>query len=305
MSERWPADGSSWDPGFDWPEAGKVFLLIDGVRVKELARRLYEWSEGDLEADLLYAGTPWAEVAEVSPWLVQLKGPGDPVLERFVRQGAEAEWGYLILSSSELLEVADHLRELIQVWHPAGLPMILRLADPAVIAALLADGSSPGQVPWGPIERLILPDAVQEAWQINVPREMAANSQPTSAADYRLSEPQLACLQQCDRRRDIRQLMTFVDRHCDGWLTATDRGQRHAQLAGIVQEARELGLTAPREWALFCTLMQRLGITSWREIGGSEAWTSLLRASGQGGGMARLEAALAAAPTSSRTDVTT
>ncbi|MDR5868712.1 DUF4123 domain-containing protein [Halomonas koreensis] len=305
MSEPWSADGSTWELELDWPEAGEVFLLLDGVRVKELARCLYEWSEGDLDADLLYAGTPWAEVAEVSPWLVRLQGPGDPVLERFLRQGAEAEWGYLILGSCDLLDVADHLRDLIQVRHPAGLPMLLRLADPAVISSLFTDGSSPEQVPWGPIERLIMPDAVQEAWHRHAPLEKEATGRPRSAVDYRLSESQLARLEECDRRRDIRQLMTFVDRHCDGWLMAADRPQRHAQLAVIVQEACELGLTTPREWALLCTLMQRLGITSWQQGEGLDAWTDLLGDPGQGKGMARLEAALAAAPTSSRTDVTT
>ncbi|MCK2184351.1 DUF4123 domain-containing protein [Halomonas getboli] len=305
MSERWPQDWPSWESGFDWPEAGKVFLLLDGVRVKELARRLYEWSEGDLEADLLYAGTPWSEVVEVSPWLVQLRGPEDPILERFLSQGAEAEWGYLILSSSELLEVADHLRELIQVRHPVGIPMLLRLADPAVISALFTDGSLPEQIPWGPIERLILPDAVQETWQESAPQASREHVRAIGASDYRLSESQLERMQACDRRRDTRRLMVFVDQHCEGWLTVTDRPQRYVQLAGIVQEAREFGFSAPRELGLFCTLMQRLGITSWRESEDSEAWMNLLCDPGQGSGMARLESALAAATSPSRTDVTT
>ncbi|MDN3554506.1 DUF4123 domain-containing protein [Halomonas maura] len=282
-----------------------MFLLLDGVRVKDLARRLYEWSEGDLEADLLYAGTPWSDVAEVSPWLVQLKGPGDPIFKQFISQGAEAEWGFLITSSAGLLEVADHLRELIQVRHPLGVPMLLRLADPAVISALLSDASSPEQLPWGPIERLILPDAVKETWQESAPQASSDNGRAIDASDYRLSESQLADLEACDRRRDTRRLMSFVDEHCDGWLTATNHAQRHAQLAGIVQEARELGFSSPREWALFCTLMQCLGITSWREAENSEMWMNLLRDPDQGSGMARLEAALSAATTSSRTDVTT
>ncbi|MBB3232497.1 DUF4123 domain-containing protein [Halomonas stenophila] len=282
-----------------------MFLLLDGVRVKDLARRLYEWSEGDLEADLLYAGTPWSDVAEVSPWLVQLKGPGDPIFKQFISQGAEEEWGFLITSSAGLLEVADHLRELIQVRHPAGLPMLLRLADPAVILALLSDGSSPEWAPWGPIERLILPDALKEAWLESTPKDSSEHVRAVDALDYRLSESQLADLEACDRRRDIRQLMAFVDQHYDGWLTAAHRAQRHAQLAGIVQEARELGLTAPREWALFCTLMQRLGITSWQQAENRDAWMNLLQDPGQGSAMARLEAALGAASASSRIDVTT
>ncbi|WP_136248379.1 DUF4123 domain-containing protein [Halomonas borealis] len=301
----WPwcrgLEGGDWQ----WPTDQRVFLLIDGVRVESLPRRLYAWSEGDLTADMLYAGTPWAEVGDLSPWLVALEGRDDPVLLAFLEEGLGAEWGYLILSRAERSEVTDHLRELIQVRHPAGLPMLLRLADPAVMSALFTDGSSPEWVPWGPIERLMLPDAVAETWQESTPKVNSENGRAVDALDYRLSEPQLERLQQCDRRRDIRQLMTFTDRHCDGWLSATSRPERHAQLAGIVQEACGLGLTAPREWALCCTLMQRLGITSWREAEDSEAWTNLLCDSNQGSGMARLEAALAMVPTSSRTDVTT
>ncbi|WP_069385211.1 DUF4123 domain-containing protein [Halomonas caseinilytica] len=302
---RWPwcrgLEGGDWQ----WPTEQRVFLLLDGVRVASLPRRLYEWVEGDLAADMLYAGTPWAEVGDLSPWLVTLEDQDDPILQAFLEEGLGAEWGYLMLSRAERSEVTDHLRNLIQVEHPAGTPMLLRLADPAIISALFTDGSSPEQVPWEPIERLILPDAVQEAWQVNAPQEKAANGQPVGASDYRLSESQLARLEACDRRRDIRRLMEFVDRHCDGWLMATDRPQRHAQLAGIVQEARDFGFSAPREWALFCTLMQRLGITSWREVDNSEGWTNLLCDPGQRSGMARLEAALSAATTSSRIDVTT
>ncbi|GHC33289.1 DUF4123 domain-containing protein [Aidingimonas halophila] len=300
---RWPwwqgLEGGDWR----WPAEQRVLLLLDGVRVESLSRRLYEWSEGELAADMLYAGTPWAEVSELSPWLVGLEGPEDPILRAFLAEGLEAEWGYLILGRAERGEVTDHLRNLIQVEHPAGIPMLLRLADPAVMAALLVSDSTPGQVPWGPIDAILTPDAIAEEWHYHAPRETDESPCHLPHA-YRLSEPQHRRLQDCDRRRDVGQLMAFVDRHCGGWLTATDRGQRYAQLAGIVQEACELGFTAPREWALFCTLMQRLGITSWQQSEGREAWTKLLRDPGQGSGMARLEAALAVAPTS-RTDVTT
>jgi hypothetical protein len=293
---RWALSQGLTGGTWCWPDERRVFLLLDGVRVQELPRRLYEWSDGRLEADLLYAGTPWAEVKEVSPWLVQLNGLNDPVLQAFLADGLEPEWGYLIESGASLTEVADHLRSLILVRHPLDVPMLLRLADPAVIAALLQEGSTPALVPWGPIERLMLPDAVADAWHSWAPAEDEAPPLVPPPAGYRLSEAQLQRLQACDLRRHARQLMGFVDQHCAGWLTETSRSQRHAQLIEIVHEARGMGFVSPREWALLCSLMSRLGITTWQ---GDESVAECLHAltdPQRGSALARLEAALAATP---------
>lgn len=261
---HWPLTNGLLGGEWCWPSDHKVYLLLDGVRVPDLARRLYEWSQGRLEADLLYAGTPWSDVNDVSPWLVHLAVPEDPILRQFLQEGLVPEWGYLIVSESELVELGDHLRGLIQVVHPAGIPLLLRLADPAVIAALLEPESSPAQVPWGPIHSLLAPDAVAEEWRCWAPTMSDAAPASLDHA-YRLSEPQLQRLQACDLRRDTRRLMAFVERHCVDWLPADGGAQRHAQLAAIIAEARDLGLNTLREWALLCTLMARLGITTWRE----------------------------------------
>lgn len=259
-----------------WPEKQQVFLLLDGVRVKELPRRLYEWSEGRLEADLLYAGTPWSSVSDISPWLVRLSGSDDPILQHYLTEGLEPEWGYLIISEASLLEVADHLRRLIQVVHPNGVPVLLRLADPAAIAALLTPESSPAQAPWGPIGKLIAPDAVTKEWKYWSPAQDQAAPLLPGTEGYRLTDAQLKRLQDCDLRRDTCQLMTFVDRHCPGWLPDTARPQRYDHLATVIQEARGLGFSAPRELALLCTLMARLGITSWRGHTDSTAYHGLI-----------------------------
>ncbi|MBF8224181.1 DUF4123 domain-containing protein [Halomonas sp. 328] len=292
---RWPLAQGLLGGEWQWPSEQRVYLLLDGVRVEQLARRLYEWSEGHLEADLLYAGTPWSDVDKVSPWLVQLAGAEDPVLRHFLEEGLAPEWGYLIASACDLTELGDHLRGLIQVVHPSGVPMLLRLADPAVIAALLEADSSPAQVPWGPIQTLLAPDAVTETWQCWSPAMTEAESLPRDGA-YRLSEPQLERLQACDRRRDTRQLMAFVDRHCRDWLPDTGTPQRHARLTAIIQEARGMGFVAPREWALLCTLMARLGITTWCDHATDTSAYRWLTATHLGA-LERLEAALEAATT--------
>ncbi|MBD3895968.1 DUF4123 domain-containing protein [Halomonas sp. ML-15] len=290
---HWPLTNGLLGGEWCWPSEHKVYLLLDGVRVQDLPRRLYEWSAGRLEADLLYAGTPWSDVNDVSPWLVQLAGPEDPVLRHFLEDGLAPEWGYLIVSESDLAELGDHLRGLIQVVHPAGIPLLLRLADPAVIAALLEPESSPAQVPWGPMHCLLAPDAVAEEWRCWSPTMTDAAPVSLDHA-YRLSEPQLERLRACDLRRDTRRLMAFVDRHCGDWLPGTGGQQRHAQLAAIIAEARDLGINTLREWALLCTLMARLDITTWRDGATDTAayrWLTAPHLSA----IERLEAALQAA----------
>ncbi|WP_143097621.1 DUF4123 domain-containing protein [Modicisalibacter xianhensis] len=259
-----------------WPEEQQAFLLLDGVRIKELPRRLYEWSDGRLEADLLYAGTPWSSVSNVSPWLVQLSGSDDPILQHYLAEGLKPEWGYLIISEASLLEMADHLRRLIQVVHPNGAPMLLRLADPAAITALLSPESSPAQAPWGPIGKLIAPNAVTEEWECWSPVQDEAAPLLPDIEGYHLTDAQLKRLQGCDLRRDTRQIMAFVDQHCPGWLPNLEKSQLYDHLTNIIQEARSLGFSAPRELALLCTLMARLGITTWRGHTNSTAYHSLI-----------------------------
>lgn len=292
MNIHWPLSAGVLGDDWQWPHDRRVLLLLDGVSVSGLPRKLYEWSKGELDADLLYAGTPWATVKDVSPWLIRLSGPDDPVLKRFVRDGAEAEWGYLMISDAPMLEVAGHLRSLIQVRHPLGMPMLLRLADPAVISVLMGEKRSLGLAPWGPIEQLMVPDGVAGQWRVRSPgqRESSASACRTDVSEYQVDENLLHELQACDLRRDIRQLAGFVEQHCRGWLDELNTETRHRHLKDVAQHAQALGLNSRREWALLCTLLARLDIAS--PEGLPENIHRLLDTEGIDG-MQRLESALA------------
>ncbi|MFC3284159.1 DUF4123 domain-containing protein [Litchfieldella rifensis] len=297
MIERWPLTQGLLGGDWIWPIEHQVYLMLDGVRVPELPRKLYEWSDGRLNADLLYAGTPWAEVKDVSPWLVQLAGHDDPVLQHFLEEGLEGEWGYLMACQADLGETADHLKSLIQVRHPANVPMLLRLADPAVITALLTEGSSSSQLPWGPIEQLIVPDAVSGEWRSWSPESSTALPPKIDPTGYQLTETQVQRLKTCDLRRDIRHLMGFVDEYCPGWLLISSDAERYARLAEIVHQGREMGFSSLREWGLLCTLMARLQVTSLDMALLPDGVHTPLLDTSQNSGLARLKAALAAVPT--------
>lgn len=266
----WPLSVGLHGGAWPWPVDRRVYLLLDGVRVEQLARRLYEWSsDHQLDADLLYAGTPLADVSDVSPWLIELPDARHPVLQAFLAQGLEDEWGYLIESQASLEEVGYHLRQLLQVRHPSGVNMWLRLADPAVIGALLPDQSDPDMVPWGPIECLVRPDAVVEAWVKSSPAISATESPvviPTEG--YLLNETQLSRLQACDKRRDVRSLLHFVEKHCPEFPLPVKQLERYKLLVALTEPARGYGFTNPRQWGLLCTLFSRWHCASWEALSG-------------------------------------
>lgn len=253
--------GGTWQ----WPVDRQVYLLLDGVRVDQLARRLYEWSsESGLEADLLYAGTPLADVSDVSPWLIALPSEQHPVLQAFLAQGLHEEWGYLLESKASLEELGNYLRKLLQVRHPSGITMWLRLADPAVIAALLPDQSNPAITPWGPIDALIRPDSVTVLWDQSAPASHTADTLlEIPQGGLRLNETQLGRLQGCDKRRDLRHLMRFVDAYCSTWALPNVPVERYDHLAVLTDTARQYGFTTPRQWGLLCTLFTREQSTTW------------------------------------------
>lgn len=264
----WPLSTGLQGGAWRWPEGPWVYLLLDGVRVEQLAKRLYEWSaENPLDADLLYAGTPLAEVSDVSPWLIALPDIHHPVLQAFLAEGVDQEWGYLIESQASLEEVGQHLRQILQVRHPSGVAMWLRLADPAVIAALLADQSDPAMVPWGPIECLVRPDAVTETWVKSGPAISATGSSVSIPSNgYLLNETQFSRLQACDKRRDLRALLHFVEKHCPEFPLPVKQLERYDVLVALSESARGYGFTNPRQWGLLCTLFSRERCNSWSAL---------------------------------------
>jgi len=85
-----------------WPGHQPVGLVLDGVAIPELGEQIYQWAGGQtINAECLYVATRWEAVSDLSPWLVWLSGPEDPVLEGFLEQGPRQEQGYLLISATD------------------------------------------------------------------------------------------------------------------------------------------------------------------------------------------------------------
>ena len=240
--------------GLPWD--AQASLLLDGVSVEELPRRLYEWnSEPDFEP--LYAGTRWSDLSDVSPCLVRLSGPSDPALVQHL-QHADKEWGYLLFSKADKEDQLTHLRWLSSVKHPLGEEMLLRLADPAVAGALFRHAVKMGDTTlFGPFEHIALVDHTRHAWlQYSRP---TTESRISWEKPYQLSEDQLELLGEVGLRSCVIQLNAHMQEFFPDYQPQLHGVDRWQHLHELASSAYARGFNSERAITLYANIFGFLG----------------------------------------------
>jgi len=146
-----------------WPDSSAVGLILDGVAIPQLGKQIYQWA-GDqpISAECLYATTRWEVISDLSPWLVWLSGPEDPVLRGFLEQGPMQEHGYLLVSATDRATVSHWLRSHLQVETAPGCEELMRIAHPALARSVIGNNLTGSAI--GVVDTLIVPDCISEQW---------------------------------------------------------------------------------------------------------------------------------------------
>ncbi|WP_095170029.1 DUF4123 domain-containing protein [Pseudomonas sp. Irchel 3H3] len=236
-----------------WSEQ-QAFLLLDGTTLGDLPERLKQLSPGATTV-ALYDCPSFTALRDISPLLVAVQQPDEPLVQ-FYLEHAHEESGVLLFSPDSAQAVAQHLRKLLTVELPEGLPVVLRLADAAVAQALFGSGD---QRLFGPIVCVVMADSVSTDWQRHQPRLPDC---PELTTPYRLSPELNAALDRVDRRRallelDAHLLKYFPDRH--GGETVA---QRWPMLEQLEAEAGALGLSSQSELFHYANVMAWLDGTA-------------------------------------------
>lgn len=234
-----------------------AYLLLDGVSVENLPQRLYQWYVNP-DFEVLYLETPWAGVSDLSPCLIRLEGPQDPALNAFV-QSSHEEWGYLLFSSAPRNELLSHLRWLLQVRHPLGEEMLLRVADPAVMHALLEQDAmqSADITLLGPIEHIVAPDKLNGLWHQHYAPAMPVSRTSTSA--YPLSEEQLHRLGQVSFRNTLIELDAHMQQHFPDYQRSLNQPERWAHLKALAEQGYAQGFESEHDLTLYANIFGLLG----------------------------------------------
>ncbi len=238
------------------PWDASAYLLLDGISVDGLAQRLYQWSESP-DFDVLYLDTSWAQLSDVSPCLIHLNGQQDPALAALV-QNSHDEWGYLLFSRASRDEVLNHLRWLVAVRHPQGEAMLLRLADPAVMRALLEPTQRDADATlWGPIEQIVSADRMQNSWhQLQRPGSatVAHHDRP-----YQLSDAQLERLGDAAFRGILIRLDQHLREYFPYYQQPLSPPERWQHLRTLAEQAYAKGFHSEQDITLYTNIFGLLG----------------------------------------------
>ena len=257
--DGWPISESPF-AHLAWPENHSVGLVLDGVAIPGLGEQIYQWS-GDqpFSAECLYVTTRWEVMSDMSPWLVWLSGPEDPVLEGFLKQGPIQEQGFFLVSGADRSTCARWMRSCLQIETAPGYEELMRIAHPALARTVI--GGNLIRYPSGVVDQLIVPDRISERWQVLEPSAVKPGS-AGDQADKIIASPELRdAFEAFNRRKDALQLWNSLEEPVRNQLGGPQLRNAYPALRKILDEALGNGCNSLREVMhfLFATLPRQAG----------------------------------------------
>lgn len=243
----------------DLPWDKTAALLLDGVSVEKLPRQLYTWSDSP-DFEPLYLGTRWSALSDLSPCLIRVKDQRDPILQQFLAH-ADKEWGYLLFSDQPWSALLDHCRWLTCVEHPQGTEVLLRLADPAVMHALLMHATNlEDPTMWGPSHQILTADAALGCWHHHPrPAKAYVNSY---AKQYRLSTVQIDLLDEVNFRSVVMRLDRHMEEYFPVFQSQLQPLERWKYLNELANQSYKRGFCSELDITLYANIHGFLGITA-------------------------------------------
>lgn len=226
-----------------------AYLVVDGVRLPDLAKHLQQWPNA---RDYLYVTTRWHALLDISPCLISLSGPDEPVL-RYFKANAVLETGYLLFTQADAATLCTFLRSLIVVQHPSGDEVMMRVADPAVLNQLITASESPLDSRWlGPSEQICLPDGLHVQW---LEHKRPASAVATVPSTLRLSDEELTALGEVELRRFALRLTRHMTTYFPDVMAQFSETEQRIRAYKLAQIAYAKGFYSAREVTLYANVL--------------------------------------------------
>lgn len=229
------------------------YLLVDGVRYNEALARLYRRAE-DIQIEPLYAGTPWQEVADLGPVLLE-PNRHSPLWNEVAE---EPEWhtaAAVLTSDAPMAQLANHLRQFNQVTDTQGTTYLLRYADPLVAWFWLKSFGAGTAIPiLGPINQWQIMQP-QPAWQAATNDWHVFNGSAGIGEQGNLfGEAQQRALDQAYRWQLKSRLYSCLQINQPAVLQRLAEGNLNDWLDSRLSTAEAWGLSSERSHIIWCLL---------------------------------------------------
>lgn len=241
-------------PG-DLPWNNNVGLLLDAVQVESLLTKLFNW-DCTVSVEVLYLQTQFAQFRDISPCLVRLKGPDDPIFTHFLAHTHE-QWGYLLFSDAPWSDMTNQLRWLTTIEHPSGAEMLLRIADPAVAHALFGDTQHSTSRLFGPIQQAVVINAVDDGWDQYTRQGLAPAAD--YSVPYRLSDQQWLLLEDASFSNMVSELHLHMQEFFPQYQANLSAPERWSHLEQLARRAVAQGCDSEADIWLYANAHGLLG----------------------------------------------
>ncbi|MCE0757581.1 DUF4123 domain-containing protein [Marinobacter sp. G11] len=234
-----------------WPDNSPVALVLDGVGITDLGKQIYLWADGaEVEAECLYASTQWEAIAEVSPWIVWLKGPDDPVLAAFLELGAPKEHGYLMIAGADKPDVMHWIRAHLQVEKAPDYEELVRISHPALASSVIGEqlGKCP---PSGVIRQLLIPDQISQRWHRIEPSEWVIGDADHNRSSLIYSDELAQAFDAFNMRQVSLEIWQSLDASVRIAIGGVSLKDAYPRLSLLLGKAREAGHESPRDMMRF------------------------------------------------------
>ncbi|MEH6357268.1 MAG: DUF4123 domain-containing protein [Marinobacter sp.] len=219
-----------------WPDHSVVALILDGVAIPKLGKQIYQWA-GDqpISAECLYTSTRWEAISDLSPWLVWISGPDDPVLKGFLEQGAAHEHGYLMVSATDRITFTRWMRSLLQIKTAPGCEELMRIAHPALARSVIGNNLTCSSE--GVVGRLIVPDLIREQWRTIEPPAIQPRTPDDQIKEITVSPELNEAFRAFNRRKDALQIWSSLGEPVRMQLGGPQLCDAYPALRNILDEA--------------------------------------------------------------------
>jgi hypothetical protein len=237
------------------PGSGQVFLLIDGAKVNDLPKVIYREIETPC-CDALYRETEFADLLEISPWLVEAGLESSLALKCF------EEWKHrgaaiLLRADRDFEEVIDHLRGLLKAQLGTGDEVVFRFYDPEIARHLLKLDPPDERPLMGPCSLYAIQDRRSGEW------EYFHNDKPGSkrkAEVFNIREEHQVAMERAVERTALQKLELHVANYFPHLLQKAGTNEpQWGVVSALVDAAKARQLYSARDIALYINTIGWLG----------------------------------------------
>lgn len=219
------------------------YLMLDTSKGSDVLKQLYQL-DTPIVQEPLYLYEPWNDLISVSPYLVKVT----PVIAQWFESQRNELDGFLLSSSLDLEDLAEHFRRLIKVQSPYGSSIILKSAHSGCANVLF---STETDWYWQHINEVWIP--YQKGWA----HYLSPCTEMKSVKPYRLTDEQWQALGELVTENTYAHVLNHVEHffpHCLDNVT-----DKYKWIQYWVDAAYSRGFQNETDACLFMNVMGYLG----------------------------------------------